>query len=349
MSKIKFGIIGTGNVADIHARVIKEIENAELAAVADSNTEKGRSFADKYGCNFFESYNEMFLKEDVSVVSICTPATTHANIALDAVDSGKHVIIEKPIDVDLAAIDRLIHAAERKGVKICTIFQHRFDDAVIKAKKAVDEGRLGRLYFGACHTKWYRDQKYYRSGFGRGTWAFDGGGALMNQSIHYIDLLLYLLGDASEVYGSCGVYTHTDIEVEDLGVATVKFKNGGVGIIEGTTAAYPGLYAKLDIYGEKGTLSIQDDALVWYNVMDMKPEEEAYMLRKREQKVGASDPLAFPVDSHKRQYLNMLDAIENVTEPLVNGKEGRKSVELVLSIYKSWKTGQPVRLGWCLI
>ena len=343
MDIVKFAIIGAGNIGNVHARVIKESARMELSAIVDKNDVAGNAFARNYECNYYDSFDKMIKNEDISVVVLCTPSTTHAAIAMEAVNSGKHVIIEKPIDVNLQSIDALINAAESKGVKICTIFQHRFDEAVMKAKKAIDEDKLGRLFFGACHTKWFREQKYYKTGYGRGTWAFDGGGALMNQSIHYIDLLLYLMGDVSEVYGSCGTFAHTDIEVEDLGVATLKFKNGGLGMIEGTTAAYPGLYTKLDIYGEKGSISICNDALVWYKIIGMTTEEEENMLSKTEQKVGASDPMAFSIESHKRQYLNFLDSIEHSREPLVNGIEGRKSVKVVQAIYESWRTNLPVR------
>lgn len=341
----RFVLVGSGHVGDVHARVISELENAELAAVIDKNEEVGRGYAERYGCNYYASVQEAIQKEDFSIASICTPSSSHCKIAEEFVKAGKHVIIEKPIDIDLRAVDELQELSRRNNVKICTIFQHRFDDSMIRVKKAIDEGRLGKLFFGACHTKWYRDDKYYAAGGWRGTWKYDGGGALINQSIHYIDLLLYFMGQASEIYGSCGTFAHKSIEVEDLGAALVKFKSGGIGIIEGTTAAYPGLYAELSLYGEKGTLIIQNDRLVRYNVMGMTADEEKYMLERKEIAVGASDAMSFSIEPHKREYQDMLRAIETGREPMVDCAEGRKSLEVVLSIYESWRKNLPVTLG----
>ncbi|MEA5049220.1 MAG: Gfo/Idh/MocA family oxidoreductase [Eubacteriales bacterium] len=341
----RFILIGTGHVGDIHARVIQGLENAELAAVVDKNESVGRKYAAQYGCHYYASLQEAIQKEDFSIASICTPSYSHCRIAGELVKAGKHVIIEKPVDIDLQAVDELDALSRSNHVKVCTIFQHRFDDSMMRVKKAIDDGRLGKLFFGACHTKWYRDEKYYASGGWRGTWKYDGGGALINQSIHYIDLLLYLMGEASEIYGSCGTFAHKTIEVEDLGAALVKFKSGGIGIIEGTTAAYPGLYAELSVYGEKGSFVIRNDRLVQYNVMGMSAEEEDYMLERKEVAVGASEAMSLSIEPHKRQYEDMIQAIETGREPLVNCAEGRKSLEVVLSIYESWKNDLPVKLG----
>lgn len=337
--KYKFALVGVGSVGKSHAAIINSLPDAELVSVIDKNGDAGRKFAQQYNSRYYDSIQEAILKEDIDIASISTPSSSHCAIAMEFVNAGKHVIVEKPIDISLEAIDRLNEAARSKGVKVCTIFQHRFDDGIVKAKKAINEGRLGRVYFGACHTKWYRDQDYYGNSGWRGTWAFDGGGALMNQSIHYIDLLQYLVGDVCEVYGSCGTFAHEKIEVEDLGIATVKFSNGALGIIEGTTAAYPGLYTKLDIYGEKGSLCIQNDELIMYNVMGMTPEEEKHMVSKNE-----PEAVYGPDAAHRRQYVDMLEAVENNREPKVNGVEGKKSVEIILSIYKSWKSNTPVTL-----
>jgi len=335
-----FAIVGAGNISKVHADVIQSLHNAKLAAVIDTDCVKAQSFAEMYGCAHYNSFDEMQRKHDVDVVSVCTPATTHADVAREIINAGKHIIFEKPIDTDTAKVRRLIAEAENKGVIISCIFQHRFDDAVIKAKKAIMEGRLGSIHFGACHTKWYRGDAYFN---GR-TKATDGGGALINQAIHYIDLLLYLVGDIVEVYGSCGVFSHKGIDIEDLGVAVVKFKNRGVGMIEGTTAAYPGLNSLLDIYGDKGSLRIVDDALVYYNVMDITKEEEETMISSTVEKTGASNPMDFPIESHRRQYIDVLNALENGTEPLVGGWEALKSVDVVSAIYTSSSTGLPVKI-----
>lgn len=237
--------------------------------------------------------------------------------------------------------DKLIETCRTAGVKLCCISQHRYDHAIVELKKAVDANWLGQLNFGASHTKWYRSPDYYESKAWRGTWEFDGGGALINQSIHYIDLLHYMMGPVDEVYAYCVTRAHERIDVEDIAVAAVKFKTGAIGMIEGNTAAYPGFNTRLDIYGTDGSIVIENDLVKEWKlkngVLYEPPLTETNLI------VGASNA-DISYQSHKRQIGDFLKAVQTNTEPLVNGLEAKKTLEIVLSIYESARTGKPIQI-----
>lgn len=344
---IRFAIVGCGVISPAHARSILEIPGAELAAVCDIQEEKATALAAQY-CqdqarpDIYTDYHQMFERDDIDVVSVLTPSGLHASVGIDAARSGKHVLVEKPMDITLDQADLLIDACRAAGVKLGVISQHRFDPPVMTLKQAICENRLGQLNFGAAHTKWYRSQEYYDSGDWRGTWALDGGGALINQSIHYVDLLTYLMGPVEEVSAYCATRAHARIEVEDIAVAAVKFRSGALGLIEGNTAAYPGFCARLDVYGSDGSVVIEND-----RVKDWK-------FRSGEEYVAEDGPISFIGGtsshdiwhhSHRRQIQDMVDAIMSDREPLVNGHEGRRALQIVLAIYESSRTGLPVRLN----
>lgn len=340
MKEIGFGIVGCGVIAPTHAKALQQIEGAKLVAACDIVPEKAEAFAKEYGCDAYTDLTEMLKREDLDAVCVTTPSGLHAEIGIQVAKAGKHVMVEKPIDVTLEKADALIRAAREAGVKLGVISQHRFDDAMIKLKKAVDEGKLGQLNFGGSHTKWYRSQEYYDSGDWRGTWELDGGGAIMNQSVHYVDLLQYIMGPVEEIFAYCATRDHVRIEVEDIAVATVKFRSGALGIIEGNTAAYPGFYTRLDIYGSDGSVIIQADQIVEWK---LRGEENADTGAAKEAEGAASAQIGH--SSHQRQLEDFVAAIREDREPLVNGEEGRKPLEIIIALYESARTGKPVKLG----
>ena len=339
MRTITFALVGTGGVAPTHAEALRSMEGASLLAVYSRNAVTAASFAKKHSCTPYTDYNEMLKRPDLDAVIICTPSGLHADLGILAARAGKHVIVEKPIDVSLEKAEALIAACRKNKVKLCVIFQRRFEESVFRLKTMLAEGKLGRLSFGGCHIKLYRSQEYYDSGAWRGTWALDGGGVLINQGIHYIDLMQYLMGPVAEVSAYSGTYTHQRIEVEDEIVAALRFENGALGVIEATTNAYPGLMSRIDIYGAEGTAVIENDKL---SVLKLRSGED-YSAVQGTDNAGVSSP-AIDFVCHQRQLTQMVEAIREDKEPLVNGQEGRKALEIILAVYKSAYTGQRVKL-----
>ncbi|HOB91519.1 MAG: Gfo/Idh/MocA family oxidoreductase [Bacillota bacterium] len=346
MKKYRFGIIGCGVIYQVHARAINALEDAELVAIADVVEEKARDAAlnRSYGANpdIYTDYRKMLERDDIDIVSICTPSGMHADMACDCMEAGKHVIVEKPMDVTLKACDKFIETWKRTGKYATVISQHRFSEDVQRLKKAIDEGWFGKIALIDSYTKWYRSHEYYKSGDWRATWELDGGGALMNQSVHYVDLMQWMVGDVESLYGNCANVWH-DIVVEDTAVATIRFKDGTIGSLEGTTAANPGLKQELHVMGEFGTVSIVESRIkVWKFVNRDTEIEQA--VSTQDGSGGSSDPASINRDLHTRQYRDFLDAINAGTSPLITPVEARKPVEIILAVYESSRTGQPVKL-----
>ena len=267
--------------------------------------------------------------------------------AVAAANAGKHVVVEKPLEITLKRCDAIINACTKNKVKLCTILPSRFSPANIALKEAIDEKRFGKLTLGDTFVKWWRSQEYYDSGGWRGTWKLDGGGAYMNQGIHNVDLLYWFMGDVAEVVAYTDRLAHKRIEVEDVGVAAVHFKNGAIGTITCTTSAWPGLLKKIEIHGSEGSVIVeQDDILMWE--FANKSRKDAAIKKKFAHKKGgtggASDPSAISYSGHLEQLKDFIKVIETRKMPLVDGKEGRKSVELILAIYKSSWIGKKVTL-----
>jgi predicted dehydrogenase len=338
---LNFALVGCGVIAPCHARCISELDNAHLAAVCDVVEAKARKFTDTYPADVYVDYHDLLRRDDIDIINVLTPSGLHADVGIAAAKAGKHVIVEKPIDVSLSKADALIESCRQAGVKLCCISQHRFDFAMQDLKLAIQSGKLGSLSFCGSYTQWYRAQIYYDSGDWRGTWALDGGGALMNQSIHYVDLMQYVMGPVEEVYAHTAALSHVRIEVEDIAVATVKFRSGAVGVIEGMTLAYPGFCARLEVFGTDGGVIIENDQIKdWQLRSGEKYErslEEAHLI------VGTTSADIWH-HSHRRQIADMMQAIWEGREPLCNGPEGRKPLEIVLAIYQSARTRQPVKL-----
>ena len=342
-----FGIVGCGMISNFHAQAIDAIEDATLVACFDMFPEAADKFGEAQGCTAYHDLDKMLADDAVDVVTICTPSGAHRDPGLAALNAGKHVLVEKPLEITLAKCDELIEAAEKNGVKLGTIMPSRFSEANLTLKKAIDDGRFGKLTLGDTYVKWWRSQEYYDSGGWRGTWALDGGGAYMNQAIHNVDLLYWFMGDVEQVCGLTDTLAHERIEVEDTGCAVVRFKNGALGTLEATTSAFPGLLKKTEIHGTTGSVIVeQDDVLLW-DFAESQPEDET--IREKFGKGsatsgGASDPTAISFLGHQKQFEDFLAAVRDGRDPAVDGHEGRKSVELILAIYQSSWTGRRVTL-----
>jgi predicted dehydrogenase len=326
--------------------------------VADRHADRAAKLAQQYGVAAYASLAELLDHPELDAVCICTPSGEHVANAAAALDAGKHVVVEKPVDVTLDAIDRLLAARRSPAQKVAVISQHRFDASTRIVRDAVAQGRLGRLTVGTAQVRWWRSQAYYDSGAWRGTWALDGGGALMNQSIHTIDLLQWLMGPVVEVSAYAGLLAHQQIEVEDAAVAIVRFASGALGMIEGTTAAYPGLTARLEVHGDRGSAIIDNDELTYFHSAGAGAAEADYgaagggnqaaeMLKQyAAQSVGpaaGADPAQLSL-AHRDQIRDFIAAIRDDREPLVNIEEGRKPVAIILAIYESARTGRPVKV-----
>ena len=343
-----FGIIGLGVIAEFHAKAIEALPNAKVVAAMSRSSEKANAFVASHGGTAYTTVEDLLADPAVEVITICTPSGFHMEPAIAAAKASKHVICEKPIDITLDRIDAMTAAHKEAGTTLCGIFPYRFNAVTNAMRDAVTAGRFGRLTFGGAYVPWWRDQAYYDEGGWRGTVKFDGGGALMNQAIHAIDSLLWLMGDVDTVTAHTATLAHERIEVEDTAVASVRFKNGALGLIMGTTSIYPGSFRRLEICGNKGTAVCIEEDLVTWQFAEESDEDPA--IRKRfaamtETGGGASDPSAISFEGHRRNFENCLAAIEAGKPAPIDGPEARRSVELILAIYESANNGgQPVKL-----
>ena len=344
---IGFGIVGCGMISNFHARALEEIRGAKLVACYDTVPAAADRFAQANGCTPYHEVDAMLGDPAVNVVTICTPSGAHRDPAVAAAKAGKHVVVEKPLEITLKRCDDIIQACRKNKVKLCTIFPSRFSPVNQALKAAIDEGRFGRLTLGDAYTKWWRTQEYYDRGGWRGTWALDGGGAYMNQAIHSVDLLYSFMGEVAEVTGATSTLAHERIEVEDVGVATLRFKNGALGVIEATTSAWPGMLKKLEVHGTEGTVVVEEDTLLAWDFAKKSSRDTAVRKKFMKQSTsggGASDPAAISHVNHMRQLKDFIESIQEGRAPLVDGEVGRKSVEIILAIYKSSWTGRKVEL-----
>jgi UDP-N-acetyl-2-amino-2-deoxyglucuronate dehydrogenase len=349
MKQHGFGIVGCGMIAEFHTRTINELPNARMVGAMSrkpANGAKIAALADG-GCEVFGDLDALLAAPGLDVVCICTPSGAHMEPALRAAAAGKHVVVEKPLEITLDRCDAIIDACERAGVRLCTIFPSRFTAANRRLKEAIALGRFGRITLGDTQVKWWRSQEYYDSGGWRGTWQLDGGGALMNQAIHNVDLLYWLLGDVESITAHTATLAHTRIEVEDTAVASVRFKSGALGVIQAATSAYPGLLKRTEIHGDRGSARVeQDDITLWEFQEKVPSDNEVYaaMAAQSGFKAGASDPRGITHIGHRDQLSDFLEAIDVGREPAVDGREGRKSVEIIRAIYRSAGSGQVVSL-----
>ena len=330
MTDVRFGLIGCGNISRFHIAAIRDCGRARLAAVCDTYEPNLKKAMAETGVPGFADYRELLRSGGVDAVDIMTASGLHARIGIEAAKAGKHIVVEKPIDVTLEAAQALIDACHANGVKLSCIFQRRFGGPVQAIKEAVARGDFGTLNECCCHTKWYRDQAYYDCVDWRGTWALDGGGALMNQSIHYIDLMQYIMGDVDEVMGYTATRAHQHMETEDVAVAALRFQSGALGLIEGTTSAYPGFSARLDVHGDKGSVTLENDVIRCWEFQSGMPCDESLKLPGGQ--------------AHAFQIRDFVDAILDNRDPIVTGEEALKALKIIVAIYESTRLGRPVKV-----
>ena len=352
---IGFAVIGAGVIGKVHARTLAELSDvARLVAVVDTDISKARALADAYGVAVAtDDLAAVLARDDVDAVSVCTPSGVHADGAVAALEAGKHVVVEKPLDITLKAADLVRDAEQRTGGTVAVISQHRFDRSTEKVLAAVRDGRLGTLTSAIASHAWWRGQSYYDSGDWRGTWALDGGGAIMNQTVHTIDLMVATMGTPVEVFAYTACLAHERIEVEDTAVAVVKFASGALGMIHGTTAAYPGLDASLRVYGSKGSAVISDDELVFLHETAGDAAEIAMSEPRASHVAGANqvtdDDRLRPEDNglglaHRAQLADFVDAVNTGRAPRIGTTQARTALSVILALYESASTGRPVRI-----
>jgi len=340
----RIGIIGAGNISDTHARAAVEIDGVEITAVYGNNRDKAARLAQLYDAAVYEDLRSFLEHKPLDVVMIGSPSGLHAEQGMAAARRGFHVLVEKPIDITTAQADLLINECNRTRVKLGVCFQDRVAPDVLKLKQLVDAGRLGKPILVSGRVKWYRPPEYYRDSRWRGTYELDGGGALMNQGVHTVDLLLLLMGDVLRVNAKAITALH-HIEVEDTVVATLEFANGAIGTLEVGTSVYPGYPRRVELTGSEGTIILQDNNIIAADlrnpVEDIVSPQSA---REEANNVRATSPVLSDVSGHRRILEDFLRAIETDSKPVCDGYEGRRSVELVQAIYESSRSGESVTL-----
>lgn len=328
---MKFAIIGAGVISPFHAKAITENKKAALVAICDIEIEKAIKLGEDYGVTkTYKDYEVMFKEEEIDVVSICVPSGIHADVGIAAAKCGIHVLCEKPIDITREKMTEMIDVCKESNVKLGVVYQRRLLDAAIITRKAIREGKLGKIVLGDAYLKYYRSPEYYESAGWRGTWEMDGGGALMNQGVHGVDLIQWMVGEVESVFAYAAPLVR-DIKVEDTAVIAMKYKNGAFGVIQSTTSVYPGQETRFEIHGENGSIVFGDSGFKEWTFIDS--DEEAPPIGNTEG--GSDDPKAISEDGHYVFVDDIINAIQEDKEPLVSGEEARKAVDLILAIYES--------------
>lgn len=357
---LRFAVVGCGQIGRAHARALCELSpRGQMVAVVDSVPERAATFGGEYGVDALGSLEEALARPDIDVVTLGTPSGLHGEQVVMALESGKHVIVEKPLDVSVDVARRVL-AMERRSDRVAMVVsQMRYLPASQAVHRAAQSGAFGRLTSATVSMAWWRSQGYYDSGDWRGTWALDGGGALMNQAIHVIDLFRWFLGNPVEVYAWSDRLAHERIEVEDSAVAIVRFENGALGTIHGTTAAYPGVSRRIQVHGDRGSAILEDTRLAYYYAAQGEAEDLPYGSRGDENQAAtvlpeqppksarlpSADPTDPSMSSHAVQFMDFLDAVAEGRSPLVTLTDGAKTLALICAIYESARSGQPVRVA----
>ncbi len=339
--KLGYAVVGLG-VGKAHVDAAAAYDKCELVAVCDIVKEKLDKVAERYpGTKCYLEFDELLRDSEVDLISICLPSAMHAEFAVRAMEAGKHVLVEKPIDITVDAALKIEEARLRTGMKAGVIHQNRNNAVMKPIKEAVDSGRLGKLVLGTFAVKWYRDQNYYIGW--HGTWEMDGGGSLMNQAVHTVDLMQWLMGDVTSVHSTMGIYNH-DIETEDMTASVLTFKSGAAATFVSTTCAYPGLSTDIQLYGTEGSIEADADVLKTWRFKDSDDEEDEqeemcdrYASNGRAMKLDKS-----LVTGHASMVQDMVDAVLEDRDPQIVPTEAIKSVRIVNAIYESAKTGKTV-------
>lgn len=337
---MNFGIIGTGMISHFHASAIKAIPGAKLIGVFGRNLTSSQTFSEQHNCICFTTLNELLQNSDIKIVTIATPSGAHLEPVLRAAEHGKHILCEKPLEISAERIKTMIKHCQKHDVVLSGIFNRRFNPAVEKLKSVIDKNAFGQIALAQAKIEWYRDQAYYDSAAWRGTMELDGGGVLMNQSIHTIDLLLYFLGPVKRLAASTSLIAHKGIEVEDTAVALLEFENGALGSINASTACWStdGIPAEISILGSKGNVCLQDDKFKRWEFQDSALMDEIVkenMINNPSIALGANDPKAINALGHQLNFENLVSSIKESKVPFINGAEAMKSVSLINNIYKS--------------
>jgi len=345
----RHAVVGAGVVGGWHIGLIPKLPGSTLVAISDNNPAKSAAAMEKYKTTVpaYTDLNELFKNEKIDVLHVCTPSGDHMNPAIAAMERGINVIVEKPMEIQLDRIDRMVEVSKKNGVRLAGVFQNRWNEANRAIKQAADEGRFGKFSWASCITPWYRNDNYYRDGGWRGTWKWDGGGAVMNQSVHAIDLLQWIVGPVKQVSAYASSRIHPEIEVEDTLSCALQFQNGGFGTIVGTTAVYPGGPVRIEVGGENGH-AVSEYALRTFKFREEKPGDEE--LRDRLGKItktsaGASTNTDVGIDNHNLNITAILKAWEEGRDAPTHGAEARKAVAIILAMYESArKNGAPVEV-----
>jgi predicted dehydrogenase len=345
MKTWNFGIIGAGLIADFHARAIADIPNAKLIGCCDKIADRAKKLADKFSVRAFPDYEAMLKSDEIDIVTIATPSGFHKEPAVAAAKAGKHVICEKPLEITLKRIDAMIEAHEKAGTRLGGIFPYRFNESQKLLREAINSGRFGTISYVGIYVPWWRTDEYYKDSW-HGTWKLDGGGALMNQSIHMVDMLCDVMPPIESLQAFTGKIGHPQIETEDTAVAVLRYTNGALGIVYGTTASWPGQFRRFEITGTKGTVVQLENSFTVWRFADEKPEDDE--IRKKFGGIsgggGVADPAAITHDNHTRNFKAFLEALESGEDFWIDGHEARKAVEVILAIYKSAKEQRPIKL-----
>ena len=351
-------ILGTGKIAHTHARALCEIETAQLVTVCGRSEEKTRAFAETYGARAHTSPEAMLANPDIDAVMVCTPHPLHAAHSILAAQSRRHVLVEKPMALSVADCDQMIGTARDCGVKLGVISQRRLYEPTLRVKRALDEGKLGSPILGMCVVLGWRGPEYYAMDPWRGTLSGEGGGVLVTQASHQLDLFQWFMGQVEEVFAYTGNLNHPYIEVEDTAIAVVRFSGGALGVIVASNSQNPGLYARIHIHGKNGaTIGVQTDGGSTFisgvtteveapvnDVWTIPGEHEMLARWQAQDRMQAERANAMEY-YHQLQIRDFLEAIRLGREPMVPGEQGRKSVELFCAIYESQQTGKPVTMG----
>jgi predicted dehydrogenase len=337
---MRIGIVGSGMIANLQAKAIASMDGGTLHSVYNHRAAGAQQLAAAYGVKAFDDLATFLADPGLDAVTVCTPSGAHFDPALAALRAGKHAIVEKPLEVSTARVDRLIAEADRRGLILASILNRRFNPGMDAFREAVKQGRFGKLALASCYVKWFRDQAYYDSAPWRGTWAFDGGGVLMNQGIHAIDSLLHLAGPVVAVHANTTCLAHDGIEVEDTAVAIVEFANGARGVIEGSTATWSrdGHPARIQLSGTDGSAFLADDAFeVWEfrRSLPMDNTVHSTLMKGSVPGLGANNPAAINSLQHQRNLEEIVQAIQQNREPSTSARHARPAIALIEAIYQS--------------